>query len=441
MQGKGLIIATALFAILGAGVWYSNRQEADKAGNPPADSSPRLIDIQADQFSRIEIINQVTGKVSLQHEGDSWKLTAPQQLPADPDAVSALATTLATFGSEKLIEEKSDDLLAFGLAHPPLIVEATTKDNKTYKLLIGDETPTGGSFYAKLDGDPRVFSTYAYNRTSIDKSWQDLRDKRLITLDDQKISKIEISARGQSFELGKTTAGDWQITRPGPYRADNLQAEEILRRLKDARMDTDVPEQEAAQFPARFAQGTLVAKAVVTGAEGTQQIEVRRSKENYYAKSSAVDGVYQVSQDLGNGLDKSAEDLRNRKLFDFGFSEPTRLEIKDGDQTTIITKSGDDWQWDKKKLDAPSVQQIVDKLRDLSAIKFMTTGFTTSSLEVTVISDSGKKAEKIEITRQGYSWIARRAGESQLYELDGKAIEQLQQSVASLKEAATSAKK
>ncbi len=441
MQGKGLIIATALFAILGAGVWYSNRQEADKAGKPPADSSPRLIDIQADQFSRIEIINQVTGKVSLQHEGDSWKLTAPQQLPADPDAVSALATTLATFGSEKLIEEKSDDLLAFGLAHPPLIVEATTKDNKTYKLLIGDETPTGGSFYAKLDGDPRVFSTYAYNRTSIDKSWQDLRDKRLITLDDQKISKIEISARGQSFELGKTTAGDWQITRPGPYRADNLQAEEILRRLKDARMDTDVPEQEAAQFPARFAQGTLVAKAVVTGAEGTQQIEVRRSKENYYAKSSAVDGVYQVSQDLGNGLDKSAEDLRNRKLFDFGFSEPTRLEIKDGDQTTILTKSGEDWQWDKKKLDAPSVQQIVDKLRDLSAIKFMTTGFTTSSLELTVISDSGKKAEKIEIAKQGYSWIARRTGESQLYELDGKAIEQLQQSVASLKEAATSAKK
>src|SRR5690606_34299780 len=110
-------------------------------------------------------------------------------------------------------------------------------------------TPTGGSFYAKLDGDPRVFSTYAYNRTSIDKSWQDLRDKRLITLDDQKISKIEISARGQSFELGKTTGGDWQITRPGPFRADNLQAEEILRKLKAARMDTDVAEQEAARIP------------------------------------------------------------------------------------------------------------------------------------------------------------------------------------------------
>ena len=52
-----------------------------------------------------------------------------------------------------------------------------------------------------------------------------------------------------------------------------------------------------------------------------------------------MEGVYKIASDVGDGLDKSLDDFRNKKLFDFGFSDPSKVEIK----TASYTKSGDKW--------------------------------------------------------------------------------------------------
>lgn len=441
MQGKGLIAAAVLLAALGGGVWYSNKLEADKASKPPAESSPKLIDEKEDQIVKVEIAKKGSEPIIVDRSTGAWKMTAPKPFAVDPEAVTAIVSTVASFGTDKLVDEKAADLAPFGLNDPSLVINVAVKNGKNRKILIGDETPTTGSFYAKLDGDPRVFTVYGYNKTSIDKTWKDLRDKRLLTFNDSKVTNVEVSAKGQTFNLGKTAGGDWQIVKPGPYRADNLQAEEIVRKLKDSKMDAAVTDEDAAKAPALFGSGTLVAKAVVTDAGGTQQIEVRKNKDAFYAKSSAIEGIYKIPGDLAEGLDKTADQLRNRKLFDFGFNDPSKVEINDNGKSTLLAKSGDNWQRAGKNVDAPSVQQIIDKLRDLSAIKFVDTGFTTPALELSVTSADGKKTEKVQIAKQGNAWIAKRENEPALYDLDGKVVEEIQQSVGSLKEASTPAKK
>ncbi len=59
-------------------------------------------------------------------------------------------------------------------------MEFGTKNGKTSKLLIGDNTPAGSAVYAKLDGDPRLFTMGTYSKTAFDKEAKDLRDKRLL---------------------------------------------------------------------------------------------------------------------------------------------------------------------------------------------------------------------------------------------------------------------
>ncbi|MCY2926230.1 MAG: DUF4159 domain-containing protein, partial [Planctomycetota bacterium] len=81
-------------------------------------------------------------------------------------SATALVTTLATFSAESLVEEKASDVAQFGLAAPSLKVSITTKDTRTRSLLVGDETVSGGGFYAKLEGDPRVFTIFNYNRAA-----------------------------------------------------------------------------------------------------------------------------------------------------------------------------------------------------------------------------------------------------------------------------------
>ena len=52
---------------------------------------------------------------------------------------------------------------------------------------------------------------------------------------------------------------------------------------------------------AAFAQATPLATAKMTGDAGVQTLEVRKNKDDYFAKSSAVDGIYKVDSSVGHG--------------------------------------------------------------------------------------------------------------------------------------------
>ncbi|HYI93244.1 MAG TPA: DUF4340 domain-containing protein, partial [Bryobacteraceae bacterium] len=163
--------------------------------------------------------------------------------------------------------------------------------------------------------------------------------------------------------------------------------------------------------------------------------EVRKKGADYFARSSAVVGVFKIASDIGEGLNKSVDDFLNKKLFDFAFSEPTNVLVRDGDKQYTLQKTGEKWLQGGKQMDATSVQSLIDKLRDLSAIKFVNTGFTTPLIEISVTSDSGKRVEKVQIARNGNSYFARREAEPAIYELDSKNVEEIQRAAADVKEA------
>jgi len=145
-----------------------------------------------------------------------------------------------------------------------------------------------------------------------------------------------------------------------------------------------------------------------------------------------VDGVYNVAADLGDALDKGFDDFRNKKVFDFGFSDPSKVEVKGA----VYTKSGDKWTANGKTMDNGSVQNLIDKLRDLSATKFVEKGGGDPVFDATVTSNNGKRVEKVTIRKQGAQYFAQRDSEPSIYELDAKAVEDLQQAAADVKEAA-----
>jgi hypothetical protein len=436
---RGLLIAAALLALLAGGVWYSNRLEKEKEGKPPAESSPKLLDIPEDQFAMIEITKSGAGTVTLVREGTDWKMVAPQALAVDRDAVNSVVSTLASYTTDRLVEEKADDLKPFGLDAPSLTASVKKKDGQTEKLLIGAETPTGGGYYAKKDGDPRIFTIYSYNRSSIDKTWKDLRERRMLPFGIKDVSRVELAKGGQVIELGKTSGGDWQILKPGPYRADNLAVDDVVRKLNDAKMDLSVTDEEAAKAAALWSQGQPVLVARVFDASGGKQIQIRKNGENFYARSDAVEGAYRLEKTI-EGIDKSLDELRNKKLFDFGFTDPVRVAVSAEGIETELKRIEQDWQRGGKKMDAGSVGRLIDRLRDLKALKFLDTGFTNAAITVEAATESGKP-EKVLIAKSGFRWIAKRDGEPALYELDGKDVEELQQAVKDLKEASPPEKK
>ena len=430
MKPKGLLISVVLLAVLGGLTWWSNKNPAAKDKSPADSATTKLLTIPDDQFQEIKV-TKLTGEViDLKKEGGKWRMILPKALPADQDTAGSMQSTLANLTSDRLVDEKATDLKAFGLDVPTLDVQVVRNDGKTDRVLIGDDTPSGSGAYAKLANDARVFAVGSTTKSTLDKRLDDLRDKRLLTYDNDKLTRVELAAKGPAVEFGKNAQNEWSIVKPRPLRADGSSVDTLISKLKDAKMDLGNPSEDAAK---KFAAAAKVATASVTDAGGTQTLEVRRDKEkNVYAKSSAVEGIFKTNVDLGDALDKGVDDFRNKKVFDFGFSDPGKVELKG----VSYTKDGDKWKAGAKVMDNTSVQSLIDKLRDLAATKFGEKGGGPAVFEATVTSNSGKRVERVTIGKQGNQYFAQRDGEPSIYELDGKAVEDLIKAAAEVKEAA-----
>jgi hypothetical protein len=433
-----LLIAAVLLAGLGAALYFSNKSEAAKEKEPPKDkdAAPKILALNEPDIRGIEIKKRDgTDTVLKKDDSGKWSITAPAPLPADNASVGTVTSAVTNLASERVVDEHASDLASYGLQPALDEVTFTTKDGKKSTLLIGDDTPTGSNAYAMLAGDPRLFTISSFNKGNFDKTSKDLRDKRLMTFDQDKISRLELTAKKQSIEFGRINQNEWQILKPKPLRADGWQVEDLVRKLAGANMDPAVSEDDAKKAAAGFASGTPVAIAKVTDATGTQTLEVRKNKDDYYAKSSLVEGIHKVPKDLGEGLDKSIDDFRNKKLFDFGFNDPNRIEYKSEGKSAVYEKSGDKWTSGGKPMDSTSVQAFIDKLRDLAASKFVDTGFTTPVIEISVVSNDNKRTEKVQISKSGDNFIARREGEPALYQVEASAVNDLREAASGVKEA------
>jgi hypothetical protein len=442
MKLRGLMLGTLVLLALAAGVYFSDKQKSAEAAKPPTDAPPKILALPDGDITKIAIRKHDADEIILEkNAAGKWQITFPKPYGADQDAANSLATAMGSVTSDKVIEDKATDLAGYGLKAPNAEIDITTKKGAIKKLRIGDDAPANGGTYVAPDGDPRVFTVPSYTKTNLDKSLNDLRDKRLLTFEQDKLSRVELVAKKQDIEFGRDK-DQWQIVKPKPLRADGLQVEELIRKVKDAKMDLAVSEEDAKKAAATFNSGTPVATVKMTDPSGTEQLEIRKVKDDYYAKSSAVDGVHKVTNDLATGLDKGVDDFRNKKLFDFGFSDPNKIEMHDNGKSYAFEKKGEDWFAGGKKMDSTSVQSFVDKLRDLAASKFIDSGtFGTQVMDISVTSNDGKRVEKVLISKQGNDYIAKRDNEPALYGMDAKNVDDLSKAAGDVKEAQPPKKK
>ena len=437
MKGHGLLFAAVLLASLSGVLYWSNRHKAAESDiKISADAPPKILDLKQANISKIDIKKKGSDPVELAKDGSgAWQIVSPKEYRADQNTVSSFVSALASLTSERLLDANASNPAQYGLADAGYEVDVIEKDGTAHRLLIGEEAPAGSSSYVALGGDPRLFMLGSYNKTSLVKSLNDLRDKRLLVFEQDKLSRVELTAKKQDIEFGRNKE-QWQIVKPKPFRADDSKVEELIRKLADAKMDLSASDDDQKKAAAAFSSGTAVATAKVTDASGTEELQVRKNKEDYYAKSSAVEGVYKIGSDLGTALDKTVDDFRNKKLFDLGFTDPEKIELHDGAKAYFLTKGGSDWFWsDGKKVDAIGAEAFIEKVRDLAASKFVESGFGATELEVTATSNTGKSIEKVLIAKDGDHYVAKRDGEPALYQLDPVVVTGLEKAAEDMKPA------
>ncbi|HLI04595.1 MAG TPA: DUF4340 domain-containing protein [Terracidiphilus sp.] len=443
----GLAIACLILAALSGFLYWSNRHpKSDEAVTPATPAAPTILNVDSGKVTGVTLKVKGQPGVTLAKQSGAWQITAPQSVAADQEQVSMLLSALAPLTAQEVVATsgqpgggQSSELSRFGLDSPSMEVDIEQKGKPAQRLLFGDDTPVGGNAYAMLAGDPRIFTVSGDSKRQLDKTEMDLRDKRLITISSDKMTSIELNHGGQTIVLARTGSG-WALEKPEAYRTDSIAADTLADTLAGAQMQTTQPDAKDAE--AGFARGTPVATVKVTGPAGTQTLEVRKDKNGKngaaeYAKSSVVAGIYQVDSSLGDGLDKTVDDFRNKQLFDFGDNDPDSIDLEGTDPKISLAAvhNAQGWWQNGKKADSDSIEAVVSGLRSLTATKFATAGFAAPVLAITVTSKDGKLVEKAEIARSGDNYLARRAGDPSLYVLDAGSIEGILTSAKAVKPA------
>jgi Domain of unknown function (DUF4340) len=425
MKFRGLFIAVLVLLVLGGVLyWSDHRKSTPENATPAASASPPILKLDPSSIIRLDLKRPGGQTIALVKATDGkWQITEPKPLDADQNSVSTLLSALSALNSERVVEEKPVNIKQYGLDPPSLELDIAEKSGKSEKILLGDDTPTSDAVYAMRSGDPRVFTTASFNKTTLNKNVNDLRDTRLLTANRDKISNVELIRKGQDLQFSRIKDG-WQIIKPKPLRTDSSQVDELLRAVTDARMDLNGSGSQDAQ--SAFAHANPVASVKIVGDSGTQMLQVRKDKDQYYAKSTAVQEVSKVSADLGHALEKSPNDFRNKKLFDFGFSDPNKIELQSGKQQWVFTRNGDTWSSNTQKIGTAGLQGLISQLRDLTATGFFEGASANPQLEVTVVSDDGKRVEHVAIAKSGDICVAKRDNEPALYQLSGTVVSDLQ---------------
>jgi hypothetical protein len=435
-----LLIAVVVLVALGGFVYYTEE-------NPPADDDERvkIVDVEQDDLQEVSIARPGNDTLTVKRgEDEKWQFAAPSAIPADDSAVGSMLNSVSPLQSDRMVQEEVTDWTPFGLeGDGTLRIDLKAKEDKSYRVIFGSDTPTGSGVFARLDGDPRLFTVYSYVKSGFEKEVFDLRDKKLLRLDGEKISRVVVKVGERTLEFGKSGDDAWQILEPKPLRADNFTVGDLVRAVENGEMSSVLA--EASQPANEYSFQRPLAVVEVTDESGVHTLTIAKDKaDKHYAKSSDLEGVYEVSSTLAEALDKPLDDFRNKKLFDFGFTDPAAIQVRDGETRLNIAKKDDQWILSSdgdRELESEKVQALLDDLRALRAESFPSDdesdqgkyGLTDPAIEAEVIQAGDGGTEKVVLSSPAEEKVyGARVGQSTTYELEKSDVEDLRKRIEDL---------
>ncbi len=167
-----LLIAAAVLLLLlaGAVIVLTLTSDTDSGENTEetttaAETLSRLIyDKDPSKIDNIHIVNETGEYDIVKYSDDAWFVKEFIGVPHSTAAIQDILSCAATFTSQQVVMENTEDMSVYGLAVPRATVSIDIGD-ETKDLLIGSEAPTGGWTYVSFAGENTV---HAVNTSEID---------------------------------------------------------------------------------------------------------------------------------------------------------------------------------------------------------------------------------------------------------------------------------
>jgi hypothetical protein len=432
MRGvKSLVVLVVVLAGLGAYIYFVESKKPQEAA---ASLGPKIFSVRADAIDEITVKSASGDRTTLKKTNGRWQITDPVAVPADEAEISGLVTSLATADIVRTVDEKAGDLKQFGLADPRVdITFKAAGSAHAQRLLIGDKTATAGDLYAKLPNEKKVFLIAGSFDASFNRSTFDLRQKSVLTFDRDKVDRLTVQSAGKVVELDRAS-GEWKIDKPYQAPADYGTVEGLIGRVQTAQMKA-ITSQDAVDLKPYGLDKPEVSIAFGLGSsQATLIMGKKADASTVYAKDASRPMVFTVDSALLEDVNKPADQLRRKDVFQFRAFDAAAIQVTRGSDTLAFEKTtgqgkdaGEKWRETKpeaRDVDPSAFDTFLTKLSNLRVQSFVDagpktrTGLESPVMVVVVRSDEGRKEERVSFGRVGTDVYAAIAGQPGAAKID-----------------------
>lgn len=389
------VVALGLGLFAYFGVHKSDEREAKQKDHDERLFSPQNVDEKdvdggsaEAEFTKVTVNANGESTVVERAPGKLWRITSPVKALADPVAIDALVSQLQTQKFKRKLEEAPDaeTLKRYGLAPPQFTVEAiaevgSAKAQRTVKLMGGVENTFDGSVYMRREGDQAVYQAEGGVRFSLQKTTFDLREKAVLGVEADNVIKVAFKSTDNTWELERIE-GVWHVTKPYAAAADANLVEGILGGLRSEQAQK-FPEDTPANRSRLGVDSAAIDATFTLKDGGSVRLRVTRPKGDagtapHVLREDAEGAVLAelMSSSVG-GIDRNANDLRNKAVLSFKQAEVQALVARTADGQELVAEReridggfGNAWVMTSPRQGPAKTMSIASYLWSLGAYKY-----------------------------------------------------------------------
>ena len=443
MKFKGTVFMAAVFLSLIVYYFFVDLP-AEQKEKIAKDHAEKLIPVEEKkvvEFSLTSNGEPVYLKRKAQHK---WDLIRPFQTSGDSTEVESFISQIKSLKKIRVVEEQPKDLSIYGLNPPYAKIYFKFENKSEETLLVGNETPLGGSLYFKRENHPSVLMA-ASSLSNFEKSSYSFRDKTLLNFNTGSIQKIQVLRETNSLQLKKTGEA-WEILGDIHTQVDKDAIMNFLQSVQFSRVKEFINESPDSLQPYGLSAPKL---KLILENDKTHILSLGNLKEGkgYFARVNDSKNIVLVDPRLFEILSQKTVEFLDKTLLEFEEKDILELVLQSENETIRITQ-GDNNSWNiispiKTDTDLSTINSLLFDLKEAKIKEFIKTSKDideTFGLNIPrrsfSIKEKTSRTSTLQLGNQstdGQQVFAKRAGEPTVFSISKKVVDKLFRSLHELR--------
>jgi hypothetical protein len=432
---KGTVLMAAVFLSLVIYYFFVDLPAEQKEKNAK-DQAEKLVPIDVKNVVEFSLTNNVTPITLKRKTLSTWDLIDPFLASGDSTEVEAFISEIENLKKIRVVEENPEDLSIYGLNSPYRKIYFKFKNKQEEILLVGNETPMGGSIYFKRENHPAVMMA-ASSHSRFEKSVYNFRDKTLLNFSSGSIKHIEILRDKNPLKLKKIDEV-WEILGDTHNRADKDFIISFLQSIQFSQVQEFIDEKPISLKSYGLNPPKL--KLILESDKmHTLSLGNRHEERGYFARINDSKNILLVETQLFETLSKKNVTFLDKTLLEFEEKEILELELRSESETIrVLHNENNSWDIQSPIKAAADLSTIKSLLFDLKGAKI--DDFINISLDIPDSFGLGTPLKTFSIkmkdsktwtlqlgnlSADGQQVFARRAGEKIVFSISKKIIDKL----------------